>query len=64
MQVGRVLVAGQHRRYAPLGPARRGLLQLAFGEDADAGPTQLCQAHGRRQACHPAADHEDVELPG
>ena len=63
VQVGRVLVAGQHRGDAALGPARRRLLELALGEDADAGPAELGQAHRRRQARHPAADHEDVEAP-
>ena len=61
VQVGRVLVAGQHGGDAALRPARRRLLELALGEHADAGSAELGETDRRRQARHAAPDHEDVE---
>ena len=61
VKIGRVLVAGQHRRDTALSPTRRRLLQLALGEDADPGASELGEADRGGQACHPAPDHQDVE---
>jgi hypothetical protein len=61
VEVGRVLVAGQHGSDASLRPTCRRLLQLALGENTDPGPAELGKANRRGQARHPAPDHEDVE---
>jgi len=60
VEVGRVLVAGQHGSDASLRPTCRRLLQLALGENTDPGPPSW-QGEPPRQARHPAPDHEDVE---
>ena len=61
VEIGRVLVAGQHRRDAALSPTRRRLLQLALGEDPDPGASKLGESHGGGKAGHPAPDHQHVE---
>ena len=61
VEVGRVLVAGQHRSDASLRPTCRRLLQLALGEDTDPGAAELGKANRRGQASHTAPDDEDVE---
>ena len=61
VEVGRVLVAGQHRSDTSLSPARRRLLELALCENPDPRPAELGEANRRGQARHPAPDHEDVE---
>ena len=66
VQVGRVLVASEHRRHAPLGPACGGLPELALGQDADlaggrATGHATAEPDGDGEAGHPASDHQHIE---
>ena len=66
VQVGRVLVAAQHRRDPALGPARRRLGQRALGEHTErqggrGGCARPGQAHRGRQPGDAAAQDQDVE---
>ena len=62
VEVGRVGVAAEHRGHAALGPARRGLLELALGEHADPHAVDLGGPHRGRQPGHAGAEHEQVEV--
>ena len=78
VEIGGVLVPTQHRRHAALGPPGGGPPQLGLGQHADpeagsgaraafdpAGAGRQSgggQAHGGRQARHPAAQDQDVEV--
>ncbi len=62
MQVGRVLVAADHRGDATLGPGRGGLRQVSFGQDADAQSRHLGKADDGRQTRHPASEDEHIEI--
>jgi hypothetical protein len=61
MEVGRVLVTGEHCGDATLGPTRGRLLELALGENTDTGPSELSEADRRGEPGDAAADDEDVE---
>jgi hypothetical protein len=64
MQVGRVLVTGQHGCDAALRPPRRRLLELTLREHPDAGLGEPSQPNGGREAGDPAPDDEHVETTG
>ena len=63
VQVGRVLVPAEHRGHAPLGPPGGRLGEVALGQHAhpEGATVDTGQPDGRRQAGHPAAEHEHVE---
>ncbi len=62
MEVGGVLVAAHRGGDAPLGPARRRLGQVGFGEHAHPEARRRGQSDNGGQARHPGAEDEDVEL--
>ncbi len=65
VQVGRVLVAAEHRRDAALGPAGRGLGELALGQHPDVRRARAVgEADRRREAGDAAANDEHVEGAG
>ena len=62
VQVGRVLVAAEHRGHAALGPAGGRLGQRALGQHAEReGAARPGQPHGGRQPGDAAAQDQDVE---
>ena len=61
VDVRRVRVAADHRRYAALRPPGGGLLQHPLGEHPDAQPV-FGGAHGSRQPRNTAADHQQVQV--
>jgi hypothetical protein len=64
VQVGRVGIAAEHGGHAALGPARRGLGQLALGQDADPQPVDVGGPHRGRQAGDARPEDQQVEERG
>ena len=64
VEVGRVGIAAQHGGHAALGPPRRGLGQLALGQDADPQPVDVGRPHRGREAGDAGPEHQQVEDRG
>jgi hypothetical protein len=62
MEVGRILVAADHRRDPALRPHRRRLGQLAFRQDPDPQTRNLSQPYDRREPGDAATEDEDVKF--
>ena len=62
VEVGGIGVTAEHGGNAALGPAGGGLVELPLGDHAD-GQSQVGGPHRGRQAGHPAAHHDEVQMP-